>query len=297
VITPVDLVPSGSTTSLTVQNLTRFLMMLDSDGNPSNGITISPAVQTAASGWTTPDFTQSETAFNSAVTPIVTALGATLPTAATARTHVEATLRCARSGGFKGTYGGGDTGRFGVLVDAASGNVDGVGYSNALAAGFTITGTSSVSLDQNAAFTSGVASTGATYTGRMTTPDAVSGNWSNTTVYGTFAGTRIGGAANAKYRFTGRFQNSGGTLTAYGLYTFDIDGSNSVTGLAYDIPSDSTETLSGTVSGGTTLSGTTSSGASFSATINLASGTVTSAIWSKTGGPSGTFTASGCQLN
>lgn len=302
VVTPVDLVASGSTLSPAVQNLARFLMMLDTDNDPSNGIAISPAVQAAASAWPAPDFTLPETNFNTAVNPIVTAVGtadartATLPTAAAARTHVETTLRCARSGGFRGTYSGNDSGRFGVLVDAATGNVDGLGYSNTLAAGFVITGTSSVSLDQTGIFSSGVASTGATYSGRMTSPDAVSGSWSNTSNSGTFSGARVGGALNAKYRYTGRFQDSGGTLTAYGLYTFDIDASNNVTGVAYDIPTDSLETLTGTVSGGTTLGGTTSSGAIFSAAINLATGTVTGTAWSK-GAVSGTFTASGCQLN
>ena len=301
VVTPVDLVASGSTLSPAVQNLTRFLMMLDQDGDPSNGITISPAVQAAATGWTAPDFTRAEAAFNTAVNPIVTAVGIvdartpTLPSAAAARTHVETTLRCARSGGFRGTYSGNDSGRFGVVVDAASGNVDGLGYSNTLAAGFIITGTSSVSLDQSGIFSSGVASTGATYSGRMTSPDTVSGTWSNTTNSGTFSGARVGGALNAKYRYTGRFQNFGGPLTAYGLYTFDIDASNNVTGVAYDIASDSLETLTGTVSG-PALSGFIGTGGTYSATINLAAGTVTAATWSK-GAVNGTFTASGCQLN
>lgn len=89
-----------------------------------------------------------------------------------------------------------------------------------------------------------------------------------------------------------------GPLTAYGLYTFDIDASNNVTGVAYDIASDSLETLTGTVSGGsaTTLSGVIGTGGTFSATVNLAAGTVSAAIWSK-GAVSGNFTASGCQLN
>lgn len=298
VVTPVDLVASGSTTNQAVQNLTRFLMMLDSDGNPANGITISPALQTAAAGWSAVNFNQTETTFNSAVATIVTAAGTTdgraasLPTAIAAQTHVEGTLRCVRSGGFKGTYGGGDTGKFGVLVDAGTGMVTGLGYSNSAASMFTITGTTPVSLDQTAGFTSGVVSLGATYTGTMTSPNAVSGTWSSSTANGTFSGARVGGVLNAKYRFTGKFQ--GGT-TAYGLYTFDIDGSNNVTGLAYNVPDDSFSNLSGTVSG-TTLSGTISTGGTFTATINLATGTVSSATWSSPPS-SGTFTASGCQLN
>lgn len=301
VVTPVDLVASGSTTTLAVQNLTRFLMMLDKDGDASNGITISPAVQAAARIWTAPDFTLAEGAFNTAVGAIVSAVAAAdsrtpvLPTVATAQTHVEATLRCARSGAFRGTYSGSDSGRFGVLVDAATGNVDGYGYSNALTAAFVITGTSAVSLDQSGAFSSGVASTGATYSGRMSSPDTVSGTWSNTGGGGTISGARIGGALNAKYRYTGRFQNGIGSLTAYGLYTFDVDASGNVTGVAYEIASDTLETLSGTVSG-TALSGFIGTSGTYNATINLAAGTVTAATWSK-GTVNGNFTASGCALN
>lgn len=299
IVTPVDLFSNGTTSSQPVQNLTRFLMMLDSDGNPANGIQISQAVQTTASSWSAVNFNQTEAAFTTAVNSIVTAASTadsithTLPTATVAQAHVEGTLRCARSGGFKGTYSGGDSGKFGVLIDAGTGYVTGLGYSNALSNSFSITGTTAVSLDQNAGFTSGVASTGATYNGRLTTPATVSGTWNNSTLSGTFSGSRVGGMLNAKYRFTGKFQNSG--LTTYGLYTFDIDASNNVTGLAYDIASDTAETLTGVVSG-STLSGTTSSGASFTATINLAAGTVSGATWIS-GLTNGTFSASGCQLN
>lgn len=302
IVTPVDLVSSGTTTSPTVQNIARFLMMLDQNNDPSDGITISSAVQAAAAHWTTPDFTLSAANFTAAMSATVAAVStidgrtATLPTAAQARTHLEATLRCARSGGFKGSYSGGDTGVFGVVVDAATGQVNGLGYSNSAAQVFSLTGTSAMSLDQTAGFVSGNASTGATYTGRLTSANTVAGTWTNTTASGSFSGTRVGGALNAKYRFTGQYQNSVGPLTSYGLYTFDIDGSNNVTGLAYDIPGGTTETLAGSVSGGTTLSSSPASAVTFTATINLAAGTVTAATWSK-GALSGNFTASGCQLN
>lgn len=302
VVTPVDLVASGATSSQAVQNLVRFLMMLDTDANPANGIQISPAVQAAAASWSAVNFDQTEANFTTAVSPIVTAANTAdgigthaLPTAAAAKTHVESTLRCARSGGFKGTFSGGDSGAFGIRIDAATGMATGVGYSQNLKSVFVITGTTAMSLDQNATFTSGVASTGATYSGKMTSPDAISGSWTNAPINGTYAGSRVGGALNAKYRFTGQFQSGVAVPLSFGLYTFDIDGSNKVNGLAYEVSSDLTVTLTGTVSG-STLSGTTSSGASFNATIDLAAGTVTGGTWTG-GGSSGGFTASGCQLN
>ncbi|HEY0894704.1 MAG TPA: hypothetical protein VGE32_16700, partial [Cellvibrio sp.] len=56
VITPIDLIANGSADHLAVQNMVRFLLMLDSDGYAQNGIQISSAVQTAATGWTQIDF-------------------------------------------------------------------------------------------------------------------------------------------------------------------------------------------------------------------------------------------------
>src|SRR5688500_14086084 len=51
-ITPVDLVANGTGTSVEVENRVRFLMMLDDDGNPLNGINIVEAVRTRAQQWT-----------------------------------------------------------------------------------------------------------------------------------------------------------------------------------------------------------------------------------------------------
>ena len=57
VLTPVDLVAGGSSSSTEVLNLVRFLLMLDDDGDSSNGINISSAVQTVAENWSAVDFT------------------------------------------------------------------------------------------------------------------------------------------------------------------------------------------------------------------------------------------------
>jgi hypothetical protein len=50
-LSPVDLVDNGSTRNIAVQNIARFLQMLDYDGDPSNGIEITPEVRNIASGW------------------------------------------------------------------------------------------------------------------------------------------------------------------------------------------------------------------------------------------------------
>ena len=51
VITPLDLVTSSRTSTARVQNIVRFLVMLDTDNNPANGIGISSAVRSAAASW------------------------------------------------------------------------------------------------------------------------------------------------------------------------------------------------------------------------------------------------------
>jgi hypothetical protein len=50
-LSPVDLVDNGSTRNIAVQNIARFLQMLDYDSDPSNGIEITPEVRNIASGW------------------------------------------------------------------------------------------------------------------------------------------------------------------------------------------------------------------------------------------------------
>jgi hypothetical protein len=55
-ISPLDLVNSGGTRTREVQNIARFLLMLDHDGNPDNGIVISDEVRAIAEYWSQIDF-------------------------------------------------------------------------------------------------------------------------------------------------------------------------------------------------------------------------------------------------
>lgn len=309
VVTPVDLVPSGTTSHQAVQNMTRFLMMLDVDGDPSNGIRISSAVRTAASGWLAVNFDQAEAAFATSVSSHVSAANSAdgiathaLPNAATAQAHVEATLRCARSGGFRGSYSGSDRGPVGVMVDATSGMV--TGYFNSAVSPSNppgrIDGSTATTLDQSGSFsvTSGMTSNGATFLGSYSSPDAITGSWAHsaTASTGNFSLSRIGGQANAVYRFTGRFLGSG-----YGLFTFDVSATNVVSGVAYDVSGDALMSISGTLSSGT-LTATavsTSTNVAITGSLNTSTGAL-SGSWSGTGvsgAVSGTFSGGGCKLN
>jgi hypothetical protein len=177
-----------------------------------------------------------------------------------------------------------------------NGNVFGIGYSITEDEGFTTGGLSTaVAVDQNRAFISGNTSTGASFSGRFTSPDAVSGNWqfAGTADDGTFTGTRIGGQANSLYRFSGAFVEQGGGDA--GLFTFDVSATDTVTGVAYSIPGDELVNLTGTVTGTTLTGQSTPAGITFTATLNKATGQLTGGTYM--GDLPGSFSGAGCRLN
>lgn len=295
VVTPIDLVTNGTTHSPQVQNIVRFLMTIDSDGDPTNGIDISNAVQTAAAQWSQVDFSTSD--LNTALTQIVSSCNTTdggshsVPDASTAQSHIESTLRCAHSGAYAGFYAGDDRGTFGVLIDTHTGYVTGITYSEIWEDYSTLTGSSPLSYDQSAAFISGTVGDGATFNGGFEDGGIVAGTWSNSgdAASGTFSGNRIGGLLTAAYRFTGRYTGSDN-----GLFAFDVDASDNVTGIAYSLYDDETTNLTGSLSG-TTLTATTANGATVAGTLNKATGDL-SGTW-RNGADAGAFTGCGCKLN
>ncbi|QEY18187.1 hypothetical protein D0C16_20690 [Cellvibrio sp. KY-GH-1] len=109
-ITPIDLIENGSSNHQAIQNMVRFLLMLDTDGYADNGIQLSSALQTAATSWTQIDFTSANFAQN--LTTIMSAASAAdggshqLPDVASAQQHLEATHLCNYSGVYKGNFSG-----------------------------------------------------------------------------------------------------------------------------------------------------------------------------------------------
>ncbi|MCU7845431.1 MAG: hypothetical protein KZQ93_16510 [Candidatus Thiodiazotropha sp. (ex Monitilora ramsayi)] len=311
VITPIDLVPGGASNTPEVVNIVRFLLMLDSDGDPSNGITISSGVQTIADSWSAVDFSSVTLAadLTSIISDAVSADGGshTLPDSTTAQTHLESTLLCVRAGGYTGTFSGDDTGPFGVLVDASTGLLSGFAFSTSDNELLSLSGTAAVSLDQNATFITGDVSSGATFSGQFTGSDQISGSWnlSSTNESGTFSGNRVGGAAAATHRFTGSFNtNVGSPVISYGLFTFDVDASDNVTGVAYTVYATDgtlgesapfTGTLTGSALSAQIMDGSVVD-ATITGTLNKAAGTVVG-TWSDMDGNTGTFSGTGCRLN
>ena len=297
VVTPVDVVEDGSSGSNKVQNIVRFLLMLDQDGNLSNSITISEGIRDAAEKWTDVDFNTSVDDFSDNLISIIAEADSvdyrnhSLLTADDAKEHLQKTLRCSYSGAYEGTFSGGDSGDFGVVVKSSDGNVGGFAYSSsAPGSSITLTGDTPIAYNQIVNFVSaiGIAGTGAEYRGRFTSVDAVSGTWENNNQSGFFSGSRISGDRYAKYRITGTYS---GTLqnddTVTGVFSFDIDDSNNFTGVGYGSsyklgPSSGTASnsisedppiLSVTTSDGITITGTLEDGGGFTGThSDLATG-------------------------
>lgn len=297
VVTPVDLVSGGSSTSVDVQNIVRFLMLLDVDGDASNGINVSAPVQTIAETWSQVDFSAADlsTELTAVITDAASADNRTpiLPSASAAQAHLESTLLCSYAGAFKGTFSGGDNGNFGLLIDASNGNVEGVAYSIPEEEYISLSGTTPIDYDQNVEFVSGNTTSGATFSGQFASVDEIAGSWQNSifSVNGSFSGSRIGGAIDAQYRFTGNYIGND-----FGLFSFDVNDSNNVTGIAYSVAGDESFTVSGTVAG-TTLTATASGGIAITGTLNTATGGL-SGTWNNSAEAlSGTFSGSGCKLN
>lgn len=197
---PTDLVPGAiDETHATVSNMVRLLQTLDDDGDPSNGILITPTVRNSL---TAPlNFAQSKAAF--AADPAVVAAVATatalrtsgvapLKDAASAESHFRLTLLAAFAGtwnaSFVGTSGPADNGNCTVTVNAlgaGSGSCISIPYNQTIAVAGNVQSSGS-------ALITGVTNTGATFSGTFTRTGAASGTWSNTLVgsAGTWQATR-----------------------------------------------------------------------------------------------------------
>jgi hypothetical protein len=234
-MTPVDLVANGTGTSTYVVNVVRFLMLLDRDGEPSNGIEISPAVTAAAAGWGQIDFNSGD--LPTVLAPIIAEVNSadaavhTLPDAATAQAHLRDAFYCVSSGVFAGAYTGStavDERNVLTAMILPDGSVSVTG----LAAG---TGALDPSLDSS--FSSISQSPATRIQGIFADPDFLSGTYVAGTS-GTFGAARIGNTPDARYRFTGNFDvcnhgYSGCDFHFSGFAVLSMDDANNVSGTAY----------------------------------------------------------------
>jgi hypothetical protein len=146
VITPVELVPGAADeTNPTVANIVRFLLSLDDDGDPSNGIAISTEIAEAAADMTI-NFDQTTQAFTddgdvqvnlSTLTALNPNGAVSLVSTADAQIHFSSTLIGLFVGSYSGTFDGDISGSYSFTVDEG-GAIDGSGSGDD--GGFEFTG-------------------------------------------------------------------------------------------------------------------------------------------------------------
>ena len=303
VVTPIDLVPGGSSAHTEVQNIVRFLLMIDSDGDPSNGILISPAVSTIAQTWTQVDF--GATDLNAELVTIISdaasvdGVAHSLPGSSAARTHLEETFRCVYSGIYRGTFSGGDSGHFGAWISPEDGGVAAVALNPNTQAGGTISGSVPISIDSDVAFVSGNGP-GITFSGNLTSPDHVEGNWDYAAfgISGTFSGNRIGesAASDIVYRFSGMYSGASFTSADIGFYAINVDASDNLTGIAYSAVTNEQFTLTGTLTG-VDVTATASNGTTITGTLNKTTGFMFGDFDNPASNVTGSYVGNGCKLN
>lgn len=102
VLTPIELVGNVTSGNATVQNMLVFLQSIDSDGNPENGIEITPAVRDAFAAQSL-DFKKDATSFGAELDGKLPA-GKTRVSHDAARAHFDATLNQVKNGSVNKNY-------------------------------------------------------------------------------------------------------------------------------------------------------------------------------------------------
>lgn len=263
VVTPVDLVAQGTGISNHVLNVVRFLMMLDQDGNPNNGIQISAAVTAAAASWAPVDFDTTDLA--TTLGPIIQQASAAdglphvLPDVATAQAHVSRGFYCTRSGNYYGTFGethmaGDGRGAFTASV-FPDGSMRSIAYAGGPLVGFDVETKDAVSSLLDGTFAQRDDSLGVSLQGSFADPTVLSGTYL-TPAGGSFQAVADATVA-ATYKFTGTYTETFTDSSTGGPYSapvfFGMDDSNQVSALSFGEPYGgiALEAIGGTVSGNT----------------------------------------------
>ena len=194
VVTPVDLVSGSNASHPTVINIVSFLLTLDEDGNPDNGIQISEMVRSLAQGKSI-DFTQATSAFAadgnvqtvvSEFTAVTVAGARTLVTESYAQTHLSGTIWGIYAGSYTGTFSGDDSGSLSVTI-LSDGSVTGTGAFDSVGA-FTVSG--QLVTNGVLVFAMDGALTDASFIGTIDLDGGITGSWKNAGATGAFTGQR-----------------------------------------------------------------------------------------------------------
>ena len=242
IITPLDLPPADNFVGPEFFNITRFLLLLDGDADPINGIAIPADVRSLAAGWPQVDFSLEFGAFDSSpavtrilsdVASVVNGAAPAMPDPTFAATHLSNTLYCIYAGIYQGTVSGDRRGNL-TLAVVPTGQV--FGYAGELSHFIMDWSEYNFIFDvvpgSRVRFNKTIPATGTLMTGQFPSPDEVSGEWRNDSngTRGRFSGRRIGGDPRAIYRWVAGFDYSDGTL---GLL-LDVDENGGVTGRGYE---------------------------------------------------------------
>jgi hypothetical protein len=267
-VTPMDLVPQGTTTSSHLLNVERFLLMLDHDGNPNNGIQISADVTAAAASWTPVDFDSAD--LPATLGPIIqqtTSLDGTshvLPDAAAAQAHLLKAFYCTHSGNYSGTFSDANvagSGRGGFTATLfANGSMHSVAAATGTLAGFDAYTSDAASTLLDGSFAQSSPSPGVLLQGAFADAFVLQGTY-QAAAAGSFLAI-ADASAGATYKYTGsytstRIDQSHGPFTVPFFISVDDSNGIGIVGYALGQPRGglTISTLAGTVSG-TTFTGT-----------------------------------------
>jgi hypothetical protein len=238
-ITPMDLVVHGTGASNHVLNVVRFLMMLDQDNDPSNGIQISPAVTAAAASWGPVDFDTADlpTVLGPLIRLASTADGVThvLPDAASAQARLRTDFYCTYAGRYDGTYAGtaapGDHGTFTAKV-FPDGSVHASASATAALAGSDVVNANALNPLLDASFALSSQSPHVDLQGSFSDPTYLSGSYLADGA-GTFQA--VGNTDNTSaYKFVGTYTSTPNDPSSWVTSSFAVlgmDDSNQVSGI------------------------------------------------------------------
>lgn len=298
VMTPVDLGVNSKLTSKEVTNKVRFLMMLDKDNNANNGIEISSRVSAKAKSWGPIDFAAlsfpSQTVFKYLVdASVADGVSHAMPTPENAVKHLRTTLLCANTGAYVGSYKGGESGSIALILDPVTGAVKGSSYNPENQVSVEIKSTSLIDYDKDLSFTSAEDSA-KKFTGKYTSTELIEGTWEDVSRplrKGDFSAMRLTDSANSIYRYTFSYKGSD-----KGVYAFNIDSNNKITGAAYSVIKGKKLPLTGSLNG-KNFSARVSDGTIINGILNTETQSVTG-VWSNVSAlQTGIFTGGGCRLN
>lgn len=252
-----------------VNNRVRFLMTLDADNNPSNGITINSTMRDNAENWDSLNFNQSESNFTTSFSAISGIIESSIATKNDAETHFSETLRCVYSGAYSGSWimpSGKKDGFVGVMIQKDGSIValgdgqdrDNTGAPDVIYAkgrhdmdNGTYNFNDTLHFDPSTGGVVGGSLTDINGSGGSQGYNRVSGVFVQNGQNGAYSATRVGQGTKTAYRYTGYgfgldSDSNISNNPMLGLFTFDVSTDGNITGMIHDARTNIEPVLTGT---------------------------------------------------